>query len=94
MPVTISTCYHWQDKKGKKEKKKIKDKDAKDSDADKPDTSDEKKVNSLLLIIAAEYMYMGLSSEGYSSKNYDGGVGQLFFIKGRGIIENFLVMMS
>ena len=42
-------------------------------------------------------MYMGLSSEGYSSKNYDGGVGQLFFIKGRGIIENFenfLVMMS
>lgn len=33
-----------KEKKNKKDTKKIKDKDAKDSDADKPDTSDEKKV--------------------------------------------------
>lgn len=41
-----------KEKKNKKDTKKIKDKDAKDSDADKPDTSDEKKVEKNYLYIA------------------------------------------
>lgn len=41
-----------KEKKNKKDTKKIKDKDAKDSDADKPDTSDEKKVEKNYLYTA------------------------------------------
>lgn len=53
-----------KEKKNKKDTKKIKDKDAKDSDADKPDTSDEKKVEKNYLqtagLVFIKYCVAGL----------------------------------